>query len=519
MSDDDKPMFDRRAFLKASGTAGAVAALGGVTVATPGREPGPKHNEVLVGVSAGAGEPKAVAARHAPAEAAVVHQNETLRYAAVEFPEQAPASAMENYVNAVTDVDGVKYAEQNGTYETQYTPNDPRFGDQYAPQMVNAPTAWDTTTGSSNVTIAVVDTGAQYDHPDLDATFRSDPGYDFVDDDSDPYPDDSSSETHATHVSGIAAGETDDGTGIAGVSDCTLINGRALDETGSGSWSDVADAIEWAADQGADVINMSLGGTSDSSTVRNAVSYAHDNGCLLVAAAGNSGGDVANHYPAAYSEVMAISGIDSSGSFYTSSNKGEEIDVCAPAVQVLSSIPTDSYAEYTGTSMAAPVVSGVAGLALTEYDLTNVELRSHLKNTAVDIGLSADEQGDGRADAANAVQTAPSACGDAYTDTHLHDELSGSSDSDCWMREWEYDKPCRVRVELTGPSDADFDLFVNEGSGTCPGWSNYDYGSWSLDSRESVVIDNPDDSAPLFVTVDSYSGSGSYSLTITEEGT
>ncbi|MFC7079719.1 S8 family serine peptidase [Halorussus caseinilyticus] len=517
MSENDITI-DRRSLLKAGSAAGALAAFGGITMAAPGREPGPKSNEVLVGVSAGAGEPKEVAAKHAPAKASVAHENKTLRYAAVKFPEEASDTARQNFMDAVADDDAVKYAEENGTYETQLSPDDPKFSDQYAPQMVNAPTAWDTTKGTWDVTIAVLDTGVQYDHPELSNNYASNPGKDFVDDDSDPAPDVPSDEYHGTHVSGIAGGETDNATGIAGMSESELINGRCLDENGSGSYSDVADAITWAADQGADIINMSLGGSSPSSTIESAVDYAHSEGSLIVAAAGNSGSDAANHYPSAYSKVMSISALDSDGTIASYSNTGEEIDVCAPGSGVLSTAPTDSYKTLSGTSMATPVVSGVAGLALGEYDLTNVELRDHLKNTAVDIGLSANKQGSGRVDAANAVETAPAPCGARTNVTTITDQLSGSSDSDCWMREFEYSEPCRVTVELSGPTDADFDLYINEADGYCPSTDSYDYRGFSVNSQETIIIDNPKAYYPLYIRVDSWSGSGSYDLTITEEG-
>jgi serine protease len=135
------------------------------------------------------------------------------------------------------------------------------------------------------------------------------------------------------------------------------------------------------------------------------------------------------------------------------------------------------------------------------------------------MGLPSDEQGSGRVDADNAVNTVPNPCGDTSTTTTLYDELDGSTDTDCWLREWEYAKPCQAVVDLSGPSNADFDLYVNEGSGTCPTHSNYDYRGFSIDSQETIVIDDPDTSAPLFVMVDSWSGSGSYTLSITEKGT
>lgn len=513
----------RRTVLKAAGVAGATAAMGTTVSATPGRKPGPKEGEVLVGVSATADDIEGTVAQYVPGNAEVVHKNETLRYVAVKFPSASSETARENFIEAVTTKEHIKYAEANATYETQYTPNDPQFGDQYAPQQVKSDQAWDTTLGDSAVTIAVVDTGAQYDHPDLAANYASDPGKDFVDGDSDPYPDAPQDEYHATHVSGCAAAVVDNGTGVAGQGNSSLINGRALDETGSGSTSDIADAVKWAADQGADVINMSLGGGGYTDTMKNAVGYAQTNGSLVIAAAGNDGSQGVS-YPAAYSECVAISAVDSNEQLASFSQYGSSVELCAPGVDVLSTTTETrgSYEKLSGTSMATPVTSGVAGLTLAKWGLANNELRSHLKNTAEDIGLSSDKQGSGQVDAYAAVTTDPANSGGGgggggeSTSGSVSDSLSSYTDYDDYTWAWTYASPSQVVVELDGPSDADFDLYVNTGTTQNATPSNYDYGSYSTDSQEQIVIDNPDDSTEMQIDVDSYSGSGSYTLTITE---
>ncbi len=533
MPDDGNNGMDRRNVLKLTGSTFGLVAAGGVVSATPGREPGPKEGEILVGVSAGAGRPADVAAEHAPEHASVAHENDTLRYAAVKFPEAANERARENFIEAVTKDKRVKYAEPNGTMEALYTPNDPQFGDQYAPQQVNADDAWDTTLGSSSVTIAVIDTGVQYDHSDLSSQFGSDKGQDFADGDGDPYPDDTSNEYHGTHVAGIAGGTTDNGTGVAGISNSTLLSARALDETGGGSFADIADAIEWAADQGADVINMSLGASSGSSTIQNAVQYAYNNGAFIAAAAGNSGpcSDCVG-YPAAYDQCVAVSALNSSEGLANFSSTGSEVELAAPGANVLSTT-TDSrgsYEELSGTSMASPVVAGVAGLTLAQWDIDNETLRQHLNSTAVNVGLGSNEQGNGRVDAGNAISTDPGdggddpgddpgTCGSNSTSGTASDSLSGYWDGDCWYWSWEFDDPCQIVLELDGPSGADFDLYVNEGTGSCPSTSSYTHASTSTNSQERIVIDDPDASAPLYVTVDSYYGSGNYDLTFTEKST
>ncbi|WP_135828190.1 S8 family serine peptidase [Halorussus halobius] len=525
MTDDSTNAFDRRTFLKATGVAGATAALGGVTAATPGREPGPKTDEIIVGVSAGAGDVESTVTQYVPGDAEVVHKNETLRYVSVKFPERAADVARDNFAEAITRKDGIKYAEPNATHEALLTPGDPQFGDQYAPQQVDAPSAWDTTTGSPDVTIAVVDTGAQYDHPDLADNYASNPGQDFADGDADPAPDDPSSEYHATHVSGCASAVVDNDTGVAGQSNSSLINGRALDESGSGSTTDIADAVEWAADQGADVINLSLGGGGYTQTMKNAVSYATDNGALVMAAAGNSGSQGVS-YPAAYSECVAVSAVDSNENLASFSQYGSSVELAAPGVDVLSTTTQQrgSYETLSGTSMATPVASGVAGLTLAQWDLANNELRTHLKNTAKNIGLSDDEQGSGQVNAYNAVTTEPGNGGggddpddpsDPVSET-LSGSLSGYWDYDDYTWEWEFSGPSQIVVELDGPASADFDLYVNEGTTTPASPENYDHRSISTNSQETVTVDDPDTSTPLQIDVDAYSGSGSYDVTITE---
>ncbi|WP_254544502.1 S8 family serine peptidase [Halomarina pelagica] len=522
----ERHTLDRRRFLRLSGLAG-VGAFAGVAGATPGRSPGPKEGELLVGISA---DGKKVEKHGRKIErklekkydvtVTLTHENEVLRYLAIELGDVSEKERRK-IRKRIEKYEAAKYVEENATFEALFVPNDPRYDDQYADQMVNAPTAWDTTLGDSGVTVAVVDQGVKYDHPDLDGNVAADPGYDFVDDDTDPYPDALADETHGTHVAGIAAAEVNNGEGVTGIGNSTVIAGRALSEAGTGSTSDIADAIQWAADQGADVINLSLGGGGYTSTMKNAVSYAYSNGALLVAAAGNDyGGSVS--YPAAYSECLAVSALDPDGTLAAYSNYGSEIELAAPGTNVISTWTDDGYNSISGTSMATPVVAGVAGLTLAAWNLTNEELRSHLKATAVDVDLSAAKQGSGRVDAGNAVTTQPGSgsggdggSGDSQT-ASVSDSLSGYWDEDCWTYAWHYAAPSKVVIELSGPASADFDLYANDGTGTCPTTSSYDYRSWTTDSQETITIDTPDASTDLHVLVDSYSGSGDYTLTITE---
>ncbi|WP_273838481.1 S8 family serine peptidase [Halococcus sp. PRR34] len=388
----EEPPFSRRQFLR---VAGAVGVLSGTTGTAAAQQSDGKRNELLVGIAPSANA-RQTAQRALPSEARIVGENNTLGYVRAELPERNSASTAASVASTVASRRGVEYAEPNAIYETVAVPNDPRFGDQYAPEMVNAPAAWDTTYGDGEVTIAVVDQGIKDDHPDLEATVASDRARDFVDDDDDPYPDSLSEEQHGTHVAGIAAAGTNNDTGVAGISNATLLSVRALDETGSGSTADIADGIQWAADNDADIINLSLGG-GFTETLQKAVSYAYEEGVLLVAAAGNDSGSV--KYPAAYDECVAVSALDPDGSLASYSSRGPEIELAAPGTNLLSTWTDNGYNSISGTSMAAPVVSGVAALMLSQQKLSNEQVRSHLKNTAVDTGLSKKKQGAGRVDA------------------------------------------------------------------------------------------------------------------------
>ncbi|MFC4542841.1 S8 family peptidase [Halosolutus amylolyticus] len=244
--------------------------------------------------------------------------------------------------------------------------------------------------------IAIIDTGIDADHPDLQANLGT--GEDFTGTGS--WDDDNG---HGTHCAGIADA-VDNSEGVVGVStEATLHAVKVLDSQGSGTYSDIAAGIEWVADQGYDVASLSLGGSSGSSALRDAVQYAQSNGVLLVAAAGNSGpcSDCVG-YPAAYSEVMAVSSTNSSDGLSSFSSTGPEIEIAAPGSDIYSTYNDGGYNTLSGTSMACPHVSGAAG-QLMANGYTNSEARQTMKDTAEDLGLASNEQGAGLLDAEAAV--------------------------------------------------------------------------------------------------------------------
>ena len=407
MPDDIDTPLGRREFLEATGSIGAMVAVSGIATADR-RASGPKPDELLVGIMAGERLQTAEGrVRDAlPASADVVHRNETLGYLAVRFPDKSTVAATSPEAARLRQVPGVTYVEENHTCETCFEPDDPSFDVQYAPQLVNAPEAWETTTGSEDVTIAVVDTGVKYDHEDLESRFGQDKGWDFVDGDPDPMPE-TSAASHGTHMCGIAAATIDNATGISGIANARLLSCRAV-KVKEGATSDIADAIQWAADQGADLINLSVASEKPSSPIEDAIHYALDAGALSIAGAGNDedgDGDRDVRYPAAYDETIAVSAIDSDEVLWGKSHYGEEVDLTAPGVNILScSTQFTGYESYSGTSTATSMVTGVAALALAVHsDWGPSELRTHLTETAVDVGLPTEKQGFGRVDAANIV--------------------------------------------------------------------------------------------------------------------
>ena len=307
---------------------------------------------------------------------------------------------------------GVRYAEPNYIYvASRGVPNDPLYSFQYAPNRINLQAAWDISTGSNGVVIAVIDTGVNALHPDL--VGRTLPGFNFVDGNDDPDDDD----FHGTFVTGIVGASGDNGLGIAGVCwQCRVLPIRSLGSRG-GTAGSVAQGIRYAVDRGARIINMSLGGAFDSSLLRDAVAYATSKNVLLVAASGN-GAQQGNYveYPAAYAGVLSVGATDGDDRIAGFSTHNASVQLTAPGVNIASTAndqDLDAYGAYDGTSFAAPIVAGIAGLMLSvNPSLSAEQLKALLNSTAVDLGLPGRDEfyGVGRVDAGRAVQAAvPSA--------------------------------------------------------------------------------------------------------------
>ena len=329
----------------------------------------------------------------------------------------------------------VEYAEPNYIAHTHMVPDDEYYGYQWHLDTsednltlhgtngggINIEPAWDIATGTG-VIVAVIDTGVAYKNhqeyiynpagkirqvityaqaPDL-ANTNFVLGYDFVNDDA--YPNDD--EGHGTHVAGTIAQSTNNGIGTAGVAfDCSIMPIKVLDKGGSGTYVDIVNGIRYAADNNADVISMSLGGTSTSDTLEAALAYAYNKGVTIVCSAGNDGAGALPSYPAAYDDYCIAVGAtryDENVSYY--STTGNYVDIAAPGGDTNVDQNGDGYGDgvlqqtfygdytnfnyyfYQGTSMAAPHVSGMAALLISNGVTDPDNIREAMQSTAEDKG-------------------------------------------------------------------------------------------------------------------------------------
>jgi len=264
---------------------------------------------------------------------------------------------------------------------------------------IDADLAWATSTGAG-VKVAILDTGIDIDHPDLAANIKGgvntiNPLKSFNDDNG-----------HGTHVAGIVAA-ADNEIGAVGVAPQAHLYGvKVLNRQGWGWLSDIIEGLQWSIDNGMQVVNMSFGSSSDNQSFHDAITAAYNAGITLVAAAGNSGPeDNTVIYPAKYSEVIAVSATDSTDGQPYWSSRGPEVDLAAPGASIYSTYKGDTYATLSGTSMAAPHVTGTAALVLGKNSaLTPAQVTDILKATAEWLpGLTSNQQGAGLVDAEKAV--------------------------------------------------------------------------------------------------------------------
>ncbi len=279
-------------------------------------------------------------------------------------------------------------------------PNDPYLGEQWALSQIGAPRLWKVTTGNREILVAVLDTGIDHNHEDLNGKVVAE-----VNLTGSPTPDDING--HGTHIAGIIAANTDNGTGIAGMApESQLMNVKVADDKGRSQASVVAEGIIWAVDNGASVINISVEFREPSAELEEAVNYAWRQGVVIIAAAGNEGSQ-SPVYPAYYENSIAVAATRENGSLAPLSNYGDWVDEAAPGFNIFSTLPDDSYGYKTGTSFATAYVSGLAALLFNVVTDTNGdgrlndEVRAAIEAGGQEIGISG--VGTGRIDAASSL--------------------------------------------------------------------------------------------------------------------
>jgi len=319
-----------------------------------------------------------------------------------------------SFVNKVQDAGLASYIEPNMKVQIQFEPNDPYWSLQWGPNRIEANWAWNVTRGDPSVLVAIVDTGIDYNHPDLAGNYIP-LGYDWANNDPDPLDDFG----HGTHCAGIIAAVLNNSLGIAGLAQVRIMAEKSFDRWGSGYDDWIANGIVHAVDEGADIISMSFGLYADSEILHEAIKYAYDAGVLLVAAAGNENTNM-KLYPACYDEVIAVTATDQYDNKAYFSNWGDWVELAAPGVDIYSTMPTYyvtmndlgysmNYDYMSGTSMACPHVAGVAALVWSLHpNNTRDWVRLWLRYTVDDLGEPGFDvyYGFGRINARNAVETA-----------------------------------------------------------------------------------------------------------------
>src|SRR5436309_12245197 len=399
--------------------AGCGSGSGLVGVPGPGQAP-PPGPPLLPATDAGLAEhvpaqiiirlvPKTDARKIATAvNGTVLRELRELNAVLVGLPE---SSSIVGTIRKAQTISGVKYAEPNYVYRAFRVPNDPFFSSkQWGPQKINAPGAWDVPTGSANSVVAVVDSGVSSTNPEfsgklLTGTNCVSPGG-ITDDDN----------GHGTHVAGIAAAIGDNGIGIAGIAwAASILPIKVLDASGSGTNANVACGIQAGADFAASnpgmrvVENLSLGGFAYAQLMKDAVDFALQSNVLVIAAAGNDG-KATVQFPAGYPGVMAVGATTPANERATFSTYGSHLSVVAPGVDIYSTYLGGSYKYLSGTSMAAPHISGTAALVrAVQAGLSPAQVRSQIEQTATRLGGSGfnPQFGWGLVNAAAAVARTP----------------------------------------------------------------------------------------------------------------
>lgn len=300
----------------------------------------------------------------------------------------SPVIKIEEAIQLIKSSGVVEYAEPLYIHQLDFTPNDPSASAQYQLAKISAYTAWDVWTGDTNVVIGIVDSGTDWDHPDLQANIKynyadtidgldndSDGfidnfrGWDVSENDNDPMV---VSEPHGSHVSGCADAVTNNSIGVAAPAyNCKFLPVKSSLDASTGSIDNGYDGIVYAADHGVSVINCSWGGGGFSQFEQDIINYAtYNKNVLVVAAAGNNGQDII-HYPSSYENVISVAATTETDSKAGFSNYNSSVDVCAPGQNILSTLFDNTYASWDGTSMASPIAAGCAAMIKSRFPSLN----------------------------------------------------------------------------------------------------------------------------------------------------
>ncbi len=298
-----------------------------------------------------------------------------------------PARSFRDDIRGLKQENSVEYIEPDFVASADIVPNDIFYAYQWGLNKISAPQAWDITRGSAGIIIAVCDTGISQVHPDLAGKVKASRNFT-----ASKTTDDKNG--HGTHVAGIAAAISNNRAGIAGAGyESSLMNVKVLDDNGIGYYSWAAKGIIWAVDNGAKVINLSLGGSFPSRALESAVNYAWNSNCVIVASAGNEASD-RYHFPAGHVNCLAVAATDKNDNKAASSNYGSWVDLACPGVDIYSTLPkaknSTPYLNYgclSGTSTAAPFASGTAALLwTTRYGTDALSVVNQMINSGDEAG-------------------------------------------------------------------------------------------------------------------------------------
>ena len=316
---------------------------------------------------------------------------------------KVPPQSIQKVKNALANNPHVKFVEENFLAAGGSTPNDPSYASQWHLSKVSAPQGWDITTGSSVVDIAIVDSGVDPTHPDLAGKLL--PGYNFLNGTTDTH----DVLGHGTAVAGTAAAISNNSVGVSGLAwNNPIMPLVVLDATDYASYSNIASAIIYAADRGVRVINVSIGGSSASSTLQNAVNYAWSKGSLVFASAMNNGTSTP-YYPAACTNAIAVASTDANDNRSSFSSYGNWITISAPGSYIYTTNRGGGYGAWNGTSFSSPLTAGLAALILSVNPaLTNQQVKEIMLQNADDLGTAGFDQyfGNGRINVAKSLLAA-----------------------------------------------------------------------------------------------------------------